>query len=62
MGTQNQPTGYYDQAPAMNWDHADSWGRGIWVSVSDIGRVGKPELKYKTTHYVRRDMFCGPEL
>ena len=38
--TQNQPTRYYDQAPAMNWDHAVSWGRGVWVSVSDIGRVG----------------------
>ena len=38
--TQNQPTWYYDQAPAMNWDHAVSWGRGVWVSVSDIGRVG----------------------
>ena len=22
------------------WDHAVSWGRGVWVSVSDIGRVG----------------------
>ena len=24
----------------MNWDHAVSWGRGAWFSVSDIGRVG----------------------
>ena len=24
----------------MNWDHAVSWGREAWVSVSDIGRVG----------------------
>ena len=24
----------------MNWDHAVSWGWGVWVSVSDIGRVG----------------------
>ena len=38
--SQNQPTRYYDQAPAMNWDHAVSWGWGVWVSVSDIGRVG----------------------
>ena len=38
--TQNQPIHYYDQAPAMNWDHAVSWGRGVLVSVSDIGRVG----------------------
>ena len=43
--TQNQPTRYYDQAPAMNWDLAVSWGRGVWVSVSDIGRVGQPELE-----------------
>ena len=28
----------------MNWDHAVSWGRGVWVSVSDIGRVGQPEF------------------
>ena len=28
----------------MNWDHAASWGRGVWLSVSDIGRVGQPEL------------------
>ena len=34
---------YYDQAPAMHWDHAASWGRGVWVSVSDNGRVGQPE-------------------
>ena len=39
--SQNQPTRYYDQAPAMNWDHAVSWGWGVWVSVSDIGRVGR---------------------
>ena len=35
-----EPTGYSDQAPAMNWDHAVSWGRGVWVSVSDSVRVG----------------------
>ena len=50
----NQPKGYYDQAPDMNWDHAVSWGRGVWVSVRDIGRVGQPKLKHirreKTTH------------
>ena len=28
----------------MNWDHAVSWGREVWVSVSDIGGVGQPEL------------------
>ena len=31
-------------SPAMNWDHAVRWGSGVWVSVSDIGRVGQPEL------------------
>ena len=30
----------YHQAPAMNWDHAVSWGRRAWVSVSDDVRVG----------------------
>ena len=27
-------------SPAMNWDHAVSWGRTNWVSVSNIGQVG----------------------
>ena len=27
-------------SPAMNWDHAVSLGRRVWVSVSDTGRVG----------------------
>ena len=31
----------------MNWDHAVNWGRGVWVSVSDIGRVGQPDMKEK---------------
>ena len=63
--SQNQPTRYYDQAPAMNWDHAVSWGWGVWVSVSDIGRVGsgwplgrvgqdktEPETHTKSAHTV----------
>ena len=28
----------------MNWDHAINWGRGVWVSVSDVGRVDQPEV------------------
>ena len=41
----NQTTGCYDQAPAMNWDLAVSWRKGVWVisvsdSVSDSVRVG----------------------
>ena len=46
--TQNQPTRYYDQAPAMNWDHAVSWGRGFGLALAilvGLGRVGQPELK-----------------
>ena len=35
--THNQTTGCSDQAPAMNWELAVSWDRGVWVSVSDIG-------------------------
>ena len=39
--THNQTTGCYDQAPpAMNWDLAVSWGKGLWVSLSDSVRVG----------------------
>ena len=40
----------------MNWDHAVIWGRGVRVSVSDIGQVGQtdvvvgqPELKKQKT-------------
>ena len=33
-------TQYYNQVPAMNLDHAVSWGRGVWVSVGDSVRVG----------------------
>ena len=36
----NQTIACYDQAPAMNWDLAISWGRGVWVSLSDSVRVG----------------------
>ena len=35
------PQGTSIKRPAIYWDHAVSWGGGIWVSVSDIGRVGK---------------------
>ena len=38
-GTRNQTTGCYDQAPAMNWYLAVSWGRGVWVGLSDSVRV-----------------------
>ena len=48
--TQNQPTRYYYQAPAMNWDHAVGWDRGVWVSVSDIGRVGSGWILNRTAH------------
>ena len=49
----------YDPAPAMNWDHAVSWGRGVWVfSVSDSGRVGLAN-RSKTKH-IRRDKTRNP--
>ena len=35
------PQGTSIKQPAIYWDHAVSWGGGGWVSVSDIGRVGK---------------------
>ena len=43
---QYQPTGYYDQAPAMKWDLAVGWGRGVWVS--DRVRVGLANRNRKT--------------
>ena len=35
------PQGTSIKRPAIYWDHAVSWGGGVWVSVSDIGRVSK---------------------
>ena len=35
------PQGTSIKRPAIYWDHAVSWGGGVWVSVSDIGRAGK---------------------
>ena len=35
------PQGTSIKRPAIYWDHAVSWGGEVWVSVSDIGRVGK---------------------
>ena len=35
------PQGTSIKRPAIYWDHAVGWGGGVWVSVSDIGRVGK---------------------
>ena len=35
------PQGTSIKRPAIYWDHAVSWGGGVWVSVSDIGRFGK---------------------
>ena len=35
------PQGTSIKRPAIYWDHAVSWGGGVWVGVSDIGRVGK---------------------
>ena len=38
---ETSPQGMLIKRPAIYWDHAVSWGEGGWVSVSDIGRVGK---------------------
>ena len=46
--THNQTTGCYDQAPAINWDFAVSWGTRVWVSVSDSVRVGLANLNSNT--------------
>ena len=35
------PQGTSIKRPAIYWDHAVSWGGGVWVRVSDIGRVGR---------------------
>ena len=35
------PRGTSIKRPVIYWDHAVSWGGGVWVSVSDIGRVVK---------------------
>ena len=47
--TQNQPTGYFDPALAINLDHAVSCGVGrsglALAILFELGRVGQPELK-----------------
>ena len=43
--TQNQPTRYYDQALAMNWDHAASWGRGgVGLALAILVGLGRVEF------------------
>ena len=54
---QNQPTGYVDQAASLYWDHAVSWGGGFWVSVSDIGRVGKKMVLRRIIIYFLSTIF-----
>ena len=55
--SQNQPTRYYDQAPAMNWDHAVSWGWGFGLALAilvGLGRVGRWAGLAKTKPNQRR--------
>ena len=42
--THYQTTGCYDQAPAVNWDLAVSWGRGVWVSLAIALGSGWPTV------------------
>ena len=39
------------------WDHAVSWGGGGWVSVSDIGRVGKKMVLRRIPTYFLSTIF-----
>ena len=47
------PQGTSIKRPAIYWDHAVSWGGGVWVSVRDIGRVGK-KWRYWSKMVLRR--------
>ena len=44
----------------MNWDLAVSWGREVWVSVSDIGRIGQPELKQSPQATRGKNIYVAP--
>ena len=39
------------------WDHAVSWGWGVWVSVSDIGRVSKKMVLRRIPIYFLSTIF-----
>ena len=51
------PQGTSIKRPAIYWDHAVSWGGGVWVSVSDIGRVGKKMVLHRIPIYFLSTIF-----
>ena len=51
------PQGTSIKRPAIYWDHAVSWGGGVWVSVSDIGRVGKKMVLRRIPIYFLSTIF-----
>ena len=51
------PQGTSIKRPAIYWDHAVSWGGGGWVSVSDIGRVGKTMVLRRILIYFLSTIF-----
>ena len=51
------PQGTSIKRPAIYWDHAVSWGGGGWVSVSDIGRVGKKMVLRRIPIYFLSTIF-----
>ena len=51
------PQGTSIKRPAIYWDHAVSWGGGVWVSVSDIGRVGKKMVLRRIPVYFLSTIF-----
>ena len=51
------PQGTSIKRPAIYWDHAVSWGGRVWVSVSDIGRVGKKMVLRRISIYFLSTIF-----
>ena len=51
------PQGTSIKRPVFYWDHAVSWGGGGWVSVSDIGRVGKKMVLRRIPTYFLSTIF-----
>ena len=55
--TQNQPTGYVDQVASHILGPRGQLGGGVWVSVSDIGRVGKKMVLRRIPIYFLSTIF-----
>ena len=54
---QTQPTGYVDQAASHLLGPRGQLGWGVWVSVSDIGRVGKKMVLRRIPIYFLSTIF-----